>query len=274
VTGLRLGPAASWCSGADLLAMPGGILTDAALATEMAAVASELLYVASGRQFTGVTGPVNVRPVSRPIDQDQRFIGWGGYNASWGSCTGGMTAQGPFSHYGCTNPPEVDLGAYPVIGSSLVVVVDGVTIPANEYELQDFRVLKRMLPNASATPTDRSGWPTCQRLTLPSTEPGTFAVTYSYGVTPPVSGVRAAKRLGYELALVELNKPTLLPLRATTVARQGVTIVRADIAQLLAKGQTGIPVIDLFIQNFNPSGAKMPTEVFSPDVGRPRRTLS
>ena len=279
VSGLRTAPNVPWIAGSDIQSIPppSGVTISDDLAAEFASIASELLYIASGRQFTGVTGPVTVRPLSRPVDIDTRgfrFGGFGSYDGSWGVCMAGMSADGISSHYGCSNPPEIELGAYPIIGSTIVVLIDGVTIPTDEYELEDFHILKRMRVSASASPTDRYGWPTCAIMDLPDTEPGTFSVTYSYGVAPPVTGVRAAKRLGYELALHELGKSTIFAQRTKSVTRQGVSVEKNDPIDLIMVGRTGIVMVDLFVKGFNPSGSTSPTIVWSPDSSRARRTVS
>lgn len=244
---------------------------DAAL---IASSVSELLYKFSGEQFTGACGPVTVRPMARPTDQDLRgFLGGGGsgYLQSWGICMSyGMAASGVASHYGCSNPPQVDLGAYPVTQVTSVMI-DGVTIPANEYQLQDYKWLIRVRPTASSTPTERWGWPTCQNLTLPDTEPGTFSVTLMYGQPPPTSGVDAALTLAREVALSQLGLPNGLPTRTTSINRQGVQATVLDFADFVAAGRTGIYVVDLFIKAYNPTGSTRPALVWSPDTGRPRR---
>ena len=244
---------------------------DAAL---IASSVSELLYKFSGEQFTGACGPVTVRPMARPTDQDLRgFLGGGGsgYLQSWGICMSyGMAASGVASHYGCSNPPQVDLGAYPVTQVTSVKI-DGVTIPANEYQLQDYKWLIRVRPTASSTPTERWGLPTCQNLTLPDTEPGTFSVTLMYGQPPPTSGVDAALTLAREVALSQLGLPNGLPTRTTSINRQGVQATVLDFADFVAAGRTGIYVVDLFIKAYNPTGSTRPALVWSPDTGRPRR---
>lgn len=246
------------------------------IAALAATQASEILYNLSGQQFTGDCGPVTVRPLSRPTDQDTRglsgmgFSGSGGYMASWGTCTAYGTRSGAISHYGCSKPPEIELGAHPV---TLVtqVKIDGILIPSNEYFLQDYRILVRRRASAGATPTARWGWPTCQLIDLPDSEPGTFSVTYRYGVAPPASGIMACKVLALQLALSASGLKNRLPTRITSMNRQGVGTMVVDVMDFLKQGLTGIYEVDLFLRTFNPSGMKRKAVVFSPDLGRPRR---
>jgi hypothetical protein len=281
---LRNGPCAPWVQGpqvkeqlwvaaAATRAEAAGLDVDA-LCAEAAAAASEILYELSGRTFTGSCGPVTVRPLARPTDIDSRAwaarfpMGWSG---SWGACGAYGASTGVASHYGCSNPPEIDLGAYPV-NEIVQVLIDGIEIPADEYELRNYRTLVRLRPTASTTPTERWGWPTCQINDLPDTEPGTFSVTYLYGQPPPTSGVLAAEKLAEYLVLPKLGDTTRYPARVTNVTRQGVTSSVADIMDTVKDGGTGIYEVELFLNAVNPHRAERQGVVWSPDMGRPRRT--
>lgn len=89
----------------------------------------------------------------------------------------------------CCGPIGVTLGVAPVI-SVTEVKVDGAVVTADKWELVD-DVLVR---------TDGEAWPHCQDRSLPDTEPGTFAVDFTWGAAPPSLGVRAAIDLGCVLA--------------------------------------------------------------------------
>lgn len=268
----RLGPCAQWITGQQVQAenYPPNIAVDAGTAAEMAQVASELLYNFSGQQFTGVCGPVTVRPISRPIDADTRGLVSrlpAGYIAVWGwSSAWGQPASGAASHYGTSTPPEVNLGAYPVI-EVLEVKLDGVVIPPTEYYVQDRRNLVRIRPTAAAEPTERYGWPTTQIMDLPDTEPGTFSVTYTYGTPQPQSGTTAALALAKELTIARLGGNSAIPRRITTISRTGESISVDDTRNILQK----IPEVQVFLAAFNPSGLIRQPIVWSPDAGRPRR---
>ena len=271
----RVGPCEPWITATDLQTLPDlKAIGDVDLA-DSATIASDLLYKLSGEQFTGAgCGPVKVRPVARPTDQDRGWLaraGAGAWYSSWGSCNAfGLGNSGTFSHYGCTKPPEVDLGAYPVT-NIVTVLIDGVVIPSTEYFVQDYRRLVRLRPTATAIPTERYGWPTCQSLDLPDTEPGTFSVSFTYGVAPPLAGIEAARELATELALSRAGKPNRLPTRITSLTRQGVTAAAIDSMDFLKLGKTGLYFVDLFIGTYNPHGTRRKPIVWSPDRGRPRR---
>jgi hypothetical protein len=268
----RPGPATQWIKAADVAAQPGcdGYASD--VLDEAASVASGILYRLSGRQFTG-TDTVTVRPLCRPVDSDVRGFhgGWGmGGIMSWGMCSGMNSGDNVASHYGHSAPREVDLGAFPVT-EVLLVKINGETIPGNEYELQDYRRLVRMLPSLTADPTEMYGWPTAQRLDLPDTEEGTFSVRYTYGMPPPPEGLRAAKALGAAFAKSFSGDTNALPTRITSIARQGLSAAVVDVEDIVSKGLTGIYMVDVFIQAWNPGRSTMKAQVWTPDAGRARR---
>ena len=165
----RNGPCSPWITASDVLAQPGCGGAAAEVAAECAAATSELLYALSGQQFTGPCGPVTVRPMARPTDQDTRRAGTLsplGYMSSWGSTFAYGTVLGAVSAmYGYVQPPMVELVPYPVT-EIIEVWIDGVVIPPAEYQLQDFRTLVRMRPIPSFTPTERFGWPTIADIRL------------------------------------------------------------------------------------------------------------
>jgi hypothetical protein len=241
--------------------------------TEAASVASDILYRLSGRLYTGTgCGPVTVRPICRPHGEDRSWAGlsMGMGIVAFGMCAGMTPGANIASHYGHSAPREVDLGVFPV-NQVTSVLINGVTIPPDEYELQDYRRLVRMLPTMESVPTEMYGWPTSQRLDLPDTEQATFSVTYTYGQPPPPGGLRACKVLAQNFVKAFSGDPNVLPTRTTGVTRQGVASQTVDVEDILAKGLTGIYQVDLWILSVNPGKQKGKTSVFSPDVGRPRR---
>lgn len=282
MTGPVVGPIVSWITGTQVLALPK-VLKQATtspttyqttLAAEAAALASEALYRLSGSQFTGAAGPVTVRPIARPIDADSHIFGRSvsglGYLSSWGACSAfGWSRSSTFSHYGCDNPPEVDLGAYPVTSID-EVTIDGVTIPSIEYSVRDYRMLVRIRPVDGASPTERYGWPTCQIPDMPLSERGTFGVTFHYGAPPPTGGVRAAKVLAQELWLSGNGDPHRIPNRATSTQKQGISIQLNDMLTWLAQRRTGLMEVDLWLTSLE----QVAPMVWSPNVGRPRRVPS
>lgn len=285
------GPCSPWIDGAAVAATPGVRKIIAGLAkgpnseepsgeqleracAVAADAASEILYELSGRVFSGECGPVTIRPLARPTDRDSRLAG--PFSSSWASGSRSSLPLGVpavVSQYGSYNPPEVDLGEHPVTRVTLVKI-DGVVIPSSEYELRNRRVLVRIRPTASSVPTERWGWPTAQVMDLPDTEQGTFSVTYHYGQAPPATGVIAAAKLAEHLVAPMLGDTTHYPTRVSSVTRQGVSAMVANVMDVLKGGSLGIYEVDAFLLAVNPHRNKRQAAVWSPDIGRARRTAS
>jgi len=230
--------------------------------------ASDILYMLSGRQYPGLCERT-FRPMSRPVSWTMsewssyfESLSGNNYSATWGTCWGGY-------HDTCRNPPQIDLGVFP-LREIIQVKVDGELIPADEYRIDNNRLLVRVRPTADFTPTARWGWPTCQDLELPDTEVGTFSVDAKYGMEPPSSGVAAAAALAGELALSHASQPNRLPARLTSITRQGVSMAVMDPMQFLDKGLTGVYEADVFIRATNPQQQRRRPRVYSRDVGYSR----
>jgi hypothetical protein len=201
--------------------------------------ATEFLYERSARQFRGLA-TATVRPCSRR------------------PCTASVTA----SDCSCRRSHEVSLGLWPV-SQVVEVLVDGSAVPSGGYYLAERRRLVR-LPGPGPD-YENPGWPRCQNLDLPSTEPGTFEVTLVYGIEPPTLGMQAARALTCELLKACSGADCQLPVRTRSVSRQGVTVVAADPATL-PQGKTGLQEVDMFLAAFNPDGRGMSASVWSPDI--------
>lgn len=242
---------ADLCSPCDDYDIPGALLDD------MLAVASDILYRLSGRQYPG-TCSLTIRPCIQSSSLDSfpdRTVDFVAY--AWPGACGCSRPRA----CGCTRLPELDLGRVPVTDIT-AVKVDGVTLTEGvNYRLDDYRYLVRI---------DGEGWGCCQDLTLPDTEPDTFSVAFSYGLDPPPSGVLAAAVLGCELALScspeSLSSHCRLPRNIQSLSRQGVSIVLNDPTQLLVNHRTGIFEIDAFLQAVNPHRLQRRATVISPDI--------
>lgn len=284
----RSGPCSPWVAGPAVLALPWVLnaaqkaIADGKLdqqqidviCAEAASAASEILYELAGRQFAGECGPVTIRPVSRPTDADTRSRPGGmspnAWFSAWGAASSyGANVPGVASMYLSSEPPTIRL-PWPVSDIKLVKI-DGVPIPAGEYELRAFQELVRIRPTASFSPTERWGWPTSQIMDLPDTEPGTFSVTFTFGAAPPASGLLAARKLAEVIALPQLGDTTRYPHRITQMTRQGVTTQIASVIDVLAKQSLGIWEVDAFLLAVNPKKLQRSAAVWSPDLGRPRR---
>lgn len=257
---------APWITAADIVKVrPKASELDDGVLSGSAAFASELLWAASGRQFAGKHPGTVIRPCAAPYGWS--LSEWAGYFASlsgtafstaWGSCRWGD------SHDHCY-APQLSLGYYPLV-SVEQVLLDGVVIPPTEYAIADFRLLVRQAPSASYNPTARFGWPTCQDLRLPATEPGTFEVTFTWGQDPPQMGKDAAAAVAYEIAKSRTGTGSALPGMISSRTRQGVTETFVTLVQALQARRLGIWEADQFIAQTNPGGAVTRPVVWSPDM--------
>ena len=283
----RSGACAPWLGGPEVEALlkvkevgkalvTEGTITQAqleAICAEAAVAASDVLYELSGRIFPGACGPVTVRPVNRPTDSDSRAYGATLSSIGWVASQGFATAYGSynpaiFTHFGSAEPPSIELPY--AVTEIKEVKIDGVVIPAEEYELQDFKTLVRVMPPVGTQPTQRYGWPSSQLMNRKDTEPGTFSITYMYGNPPPALGMLAAKKLSEVFALPQLGGEGY-PRRITSMQRQGVSAQITDVMDLLQKGMLGIYEVDAFIAAYNPKKLARQSAVWSPDISRTRR---
>lgn len=230
---------------------------DLSLLEDMLAVASDALFHLSGHQFAG-TCQDTVRPCGCSA---------GGGPAYWSrdracGCRSGRAC-------GCTTVHEISLGVFPLT-SIVSVIVDGAALGADRYRIDDNRWLVR-LPDADGS---NPGWPHCQRMDLDTTEDETFAVTFTYGMPPPVGGVRAAASLACQLSLAcqpDTVDRCRLPQRVRSITRAGVSMDMAvvlDPLELFREGRTGLVEVDLWLASVNPHGVRRRATVHSPDVFR------
>lgn len=181
------------------------------------------------------------------------LIGGRWYNIACGDC--GDTC-------GCTYTPTVVL---PDIASSVdQVLIDGAVMSPTRYRLDNGRYLRR---------TDGGRWPVCQNLTVDTTEPGSWEITYTAGIPVPVGGQVAAGVLAKELAKAACGDSTCeLPQRIQSITRQGLAVV-LDTFDDIEKGHTGIWLVDSWVASV--TKAPVRSKVYSPDISRraPRRPV-
>jgi hypothetical protein len=228
--------------------------------------ATEIVHDLSGRQFG--TCEVTLRPCRRDCYDGPwpggwtewpggsswpypALIGGGWFNLSCGGCRGSCS---------CTSLSEVILPA--PVSSITSVVVDGVTLDASAYRLYDDRILVR---------ADGGSWPSCNDLTEPVTEPGTWEITAVYGRLVPESGALAVGELACQVVRAFRGEDCRLPKQVTHLARQGVSISFPDVSEAFAKGRTGLYWVDLFIAAENPAGLKQRSKTYSVDRALHRR---
>lgn len=258
----QFGPCQPWIDCGDVRDRCETEETDETL-DGIAAMASQIMFEISGRQFTG-----NCERTVRPCENVQNacwglnpYYGWTGWPWAWtwdGVTWGWYDSIG--CHCGCNALSQVKLPGYPVTQIT-EVKIDGVVQSPTTYRLDDWQFLTRM--RDPAEPTIPLFWPSCQIMDLDDTESGTWSVSYLSGVAPPLAGKSAAAALACELLP---GADCKLPSGAIRIVRQGVTIDRLQpLAEMLMKGATGIVAIDSFIAAYNPSGLRRRPAIWSPN---------
>ena len=258
----QFGPCQSWIDCGDIRAACE-TTGDDDLLDGIAAMASQVMFEVSGRQFSG-----NCERTVRPCRDELNACwalnpayGWTGWPWAWawdGFAWGWYDQLG--CHCNCAPLSRVMLPGYPVTEIT-EVKIDGVAVASTTYRLDEWQYLTRM--RDPADPTVPLYWPACQILALDDTEAGTWSVTYKSGIAPPLAGKAAATALACELLP---GADCKLPSGATRIVRQGLTIDRLQpLAEMLRTGATGIPQIDVFIAAYNPSGLRRRPAIWSPD---------
>ena len=178
------------------------------------------------------------------------LIGGSWHNVLCGACSGVCECEG--GTYSLRLPG-------PVV-SVTTVMVDGEELPHESYRVDNKGALVRV---------DGQVWPPCQDIRSPSTEPGTFEVTYQRGTEVPTGGQIAAGVLACELAKAACNDASCaLPQRVQSITRQGVTIAVLDAFDDVDAGHTGIWIIDSWVASVTKPRAR--STVRSPDIPWPR----
>lgn len=193
-------------------------------------VASDVLFEMSGRRWPGVAQDT-LRPVC-----DCGAVDYAGHRLN----------HVPDTYYdlgGCGRW-ELELPWAPVV-EVVSVVIDGDTVPAEQYRVDDARRLVRERDDEG----NHRYWPCWQDLSRPLGQVNTWAVTYTHGSAPPPGGRRAALVLAEQLARAWMPSVggCLLPRRVQTISKQGVTLAMIDPMTLFAEGRTGIASIDLWL---------------------------
>lgn len=239
------GPCEAWATEDDIEACVDLDGVDADVITRSIDVASELLWVWTGKLF-GTCVFENVRPcadynpAARPI-----YVGppstWAFLSRTWeGSCGCNRSYR-----CGCSRLREIRL-SYNHVQSVEEVKVDGVIINAARYRIDDGHWLVR-LPEDDGT---NDGWPCCQDLELADTEDDTFSVSFTVGIPVPESGILAAANLAAQLISSCTGGSCALPARVTAVTRLGTSFDVNTIGALLDNRRTGIEAVDYFLEAY------------------------
>lgn len=96
----------------------------------------------------------------------------------------------------------------------------------------------------------------------------TLRVTYTFGSTVTKAAEQAVLHLARQLWLEchPEEGECELPERVTSVNREGLSYTIFDPMTFLDQGRTGIPKIDIWLASVNPSRAKRPARVYTPDA--------
>lgn len=267
------GPCSSWIDGVDVAATCSNVVdVDPWELDSVAAMASQLMYELSGRQFTGICER-KVRPCRRACNcfgVESIGIGPWFWTSSFYGGDGAWTNEGG-DKCGCGNESYIKLAGYPV-RDILEVKQDGLVLAPTAYRLDQRKNLIRMAD--VGPPVIENMWPSCQQLDLDDDQPGTLSVTYTWGTPPPELGKRAAAQLACEMWSASTTGDCNLPSRVTKIVRQGITLDRTGAtATALRGGLTGLPLVDMFLAQTNPTGMKRRPAVFSPDLQKYARRL-
>lgn len=218
---------------------------DSVFAEDAVKAASYLMWVLSGRKYTGVTTTTEHYIRFAPL-VNTRLI---------------QEASIVYSHIDETiplvkpwaaNETSIRLRGQPVTQIHAVRNGAGGIVDPDDYYLVDHSSVYLYRP-ALIIPAD-------------------IEVTYTYGIDPPVLGKMAARRVATEfIKLWTGSEDCALPERVTSVSRQGVSYTILDSQDFLQEMRLGIYEIDLFLKTVNPNKAQKRSKVFSPDVPTPRR---
>ena len=117
-------------------------------------------------------------------------------------------------------------------------------------------------------------WPGCQRIDENDTEIGTFSVNYAYGDDPPLLGSLAAAQIACEIYRGSTGSECALPAGTIRITRQGVTVDKmATLGWFRSKDrgwQTGIGIVDAFLNGSNPNGLTRRPMMMAPGNRRGR----
>lgn len=218
--------------------------------------ATMVLWRLTGAQYA--LQRLRARPCARVQDWEHEYTSGAGirpahgmtptlYGGRWHNlaCSGGSCQSDGLSSVRLPGP----------VAAVLEVEVEGEVLSADSYAVEGDRVKRALgLP-----------WPR-QDLQRPLGEPGTWSVLYYRGIAPPAGAGTMVAILAKELYLQATGaKGCRLPKNWQSVTRQGVSVQRANQADLLQHG-TGLPEVDLWVKALNPHGVSGPSRVASVDT--------
>lgn len=228
-------------------------------------MATETLWSLTGMRFG--TCQVTLRPCARECQTggfyddfgppwassypQPALVGGLWFNLTCGSCPGDCS---------CTPVSEVRLPA--PVDTIVEVKIDGTPLVSGAYRVDNNRLLVR---------TDGGVWPRCNDLNLEDTEAGTWSVTATYGESLPAGAALAVGQLACEIARAAAGGDCKLPAGVQQLIRQGVTISYPDVGELFKQGRTGLYLVDMFVQAWNPYNLRQRSRVYNVDRPSVRR---
>lgn len=225
------------------------------------------LAVSSLRSLTAyrVGGcPITVRPCkpSCCIPGFYSYRGWTpgfdpqNWNGIWTNGCGCVSACG------CKASCETKLPG--PIGDLIEVLVDGAALPLEDFRVDNGNILVYQ-------GTDPCPFNMEQDLSLPTTEAGTWSVTYVNAYKPDALAAYAAGVLAVQFGLACEGKQCRLPPNVTQIVRNNVSMNITP--GTFPDGVTGIREVDAFIRLWKPPGSPAYAPVVhSPDLEQVRHT--
>lgn len=234
-------------------------------ARSLALATSSLISLTGGR--VGKC-PVTIRPC-QPVD---RCNPWDrGSLYSYGPGFWPLNWNGVWFNCGCGSQCACDAACQikipGPIGEIYSIKVDGTELNTDFIRIDNGNIL--VWEHDGECP-----FPKAQNMSLPDSEPGTFSITYQNSYPVDSSGELAVAMLALEFSRACVpKKKCSLPRGVTSVVRSGVTFEIE--AGLFPNGETGIDIVDAFIQKWMPPGSpKQAATIYSPGMANPRRTRS
>ena len=261
-----------WITGADVAVCCDVDASDTTVFDAAAIQAQELLFELSARRFTGICEQ-QVRPCWSTCScgwqvLSRGYVVWNP-NLAWGGpWYGGWTCDE--NSCGCQPLSKVPLAGY--VRDIVEVQIHDEIVDPDTYRVDRHRWLVRT--RVDADDVESPSWPGCQNLDLPVGEPGTWAVTYTWGEDVPSLGVAAAAELACEFYKFCAGQECRLPVGTTRVQRLGVTIEKTAFtawgwttgkrAGQIKGWNTGLPLVDAFLNAYNPGGLPRVPVIWSP----------